>query len=115
MQVRCRAIWILRKQQCVLTSIHVRDIDTAIRADESMARLGDQHAIFPANDLLALLQGKFGDARVELVATRPGTRARGRFDRVQQDQLPLCLRHNLVFDDQNVALRQRNPPAFQCV
>jgi hypothetical protein len=51
------AVGIFGEQQGVASAVDVRDVDAAVRAEEAVMGLGDEHSIFAADYGAALLQG----------------------------------------------------------
>src|SRR5438128_940012 len=91
-------------------TIDVGDIDSAVRANESMIGLSDQHAILAANHSSALAHGELDHAGIERILLCPHNGFSRRFNGGQIDQPPLRLRNNFVFDDENVASLKLNAP-----
>src|SRR5439155_12260475 len=75
-----------------------------VRADEPVARLADQDAALPANDLRALRQHDLDLARVLPRLRRHLARALARCDIREMHDAPLALRHDLLGDDDDVAV-----------
>src|ERR1035441_9013667 len=84
-QLPCGTIRILRQQHSVLSAIHVRYIHAAVRANEAVFRLRDQHTTLSPHDSTTLTHRQFTDACVEPVASSPFPRSRRRPDLIQCD------------------------------
>ena len=97
MEAGGRAVRVLGEKKGVLATVDVGDIDPAIGADETVAGLGYQDPVFATDDGLAFADRQFGDARVDLVTTCPGTGLRGGPNRVKSDQPALGLETILCF------------------
>src|SRR5581483_552158 len=102
MNVSGRSIRVFGEQQSMAAAVHIRNIDSAVGADQAMARLGDQDAAFSAQNACALLQGELGHAGVELVTSRPSAGRRAWVYLVKLYKLPFGLGNDFVLDDQNV-------------
>src|SRR5258708_7919255 len=72
-----------------------------------MVRLADDHPPFHPHDSTALAQYELHDARVLLPTRRPLRGERRRHDLVQLHQAAFGLGHNLLCNDQNVAVLER--------
>lgn len=97
------AVGIFRKQHRVAATINVRDVNSAVGAEEAVVSFGDEHAVSASDDGFALALSEFDYMRVEIVFPGPGARLRGGVNRRQLNQAAFGLRDHLVFDDENVA------------
>ena len=68
------AVGIGGQKQGVPAAIDVGDIYAAVGADETVTRLGDEHAVLAPDYGAALAQGKLDDASIQFVFLRPGDR-----------------------------------------
>ena len=81
----------------------VRGVDAAVRADEPVRRLGDQHAVLHPHDPAGLAQDDLDLARVAVEALRELDCLRRRGTTVvRSTTAPSALRHDLLGDDQHV-------------
>ena len=80
----------------------VRRVDSARRADEAVARLGDHERAARANDALRLAENDLDPPRIAVA--RELTRSGRRLDLVQAHDAALDLRDRLLRDDEHVAV-----------
>ena len=86
-------------------SIDIRNVDCPVGANQSVMRFRNQHAAFSATTQRPSVSAS-SDTRVD-VNWRPQPREiRRRSDRRKIDKPPSALRHDLVLDDEDVALLQ---------
>ena len=78
-------------------------VDAAVRADEPVAGLGDQHGADLADDALRLLQDELDDAWLLLPTLRELLGEGGGRDGIEIDGAPLGLGDDLGGDDDDVA------------
>ena len=84
------------------TAIHVGDIHSAIRANQTVARLRDQHAFSATNDALGLPNRHFRDPGINSETLSPAAGTGRRTNGSKLHQLSLSLGDDLVFDHQDV-------------
>jgi hypothetical protein len=71
MQFSRGAVGVFRKQKRVAAAIDVRNIDTAVGADQAVPGFRDQDAALAPHHPLAFRKSYFGYTRVKLVTLRP--------------------------------------------
>lgn len=96
------AVGIGGQEKRVLSAIYVGDVHAAVSADETVARLGNQHTVFAPNDGAALAQGQFDDASVYFVFPGPCERMGRRFNRCQIDDSAFRFGNDFMFDNEDV-------------
>ena len=89
------------------TGPDVRGIDAAVRADEPVRRLGDEHAVLHPDDAARLAQDDLDLARVAVEALGELDRLGPGLDAGQVDDRALGLRDDLLGDDEHVVVAQR--------
>src|SRR5579862_8067894 len=97
----------------MLAAVHIRNIDSAIGADETVSRLRDHDGVFLAEHAFALAQGELRDACIQFETLRPGSGLARWADRIQAHKLVLSFRNDLMLYHQDVAVRQRDLLEFQ--
>ena len=114
-QPRGGGVGIHRQEADDVLTGDVRGVDARVRADEAVARLGDDDAAVHANDPAALPQDDLDLARVLAVAGGRSFGQGGGLDRSQVDQTPFGLAHDLVGHDDYVPRARSSPtaPAMQ--
>ena len=85
----------------------VRGIDAAVRADEPVRRLGDEHAVLHPDDAARLVEDDLDLARIAVVARGELDRLGAGDDAGQVDDGAFGLRHDLLGDDEHVVVGQR--------
>ena len=86
---------------------HVRGVDAAVGADEAVVGLGDEHAVGHPDDASSLSQDDLQLAGVAVPALGEGHDLRTRLDGREVHDRALGLGDDLLGDDQDVALEQR--------
>src|ERR1700678_2000346 len=94
---------IYRQKQRVTATIDVGDVNAAVGADETKARLRDKHAVFSPDNRAALAQREFDDTCLEAISLCPRDGLGGGLYRSKINSAALSLGDYLVFDDENIA------------
>jgi len=85
----------------------IRRVHTRVCADESVVRLGDQHAAIHPDDPARLPEDDLDDSWIPAVRGRPFARQLGWDDAVEPHHGTFRLRHDLLRDHEDVASTDR--------
>ena len=102
-----------QQQDRRVAALHVGGIDAGIRQHIAAAVRDDQHALAVAHDLGRFAQDHLDEARVLVHLLGEMIGAGGRPDGREVDEAALCLRDDLLRDDEDVARPQRQAGGAQ--
>src|SRR5215831_501393 len=89
--------------------IHVGLIHSRVRADESVMRLHDEHALVLAHHAPTLAQNDLDEARIAANLLRQPERLGGRGDVAEADNAPFRLGDDLLAHHEEIAREERRP------